>query len=209
MHVSPWTSLQTIPSDTAIGSELVHSLLAEMLERDWPSVELFHVQLAYEEAIVNAIVHGNRGAADKTVEVQMTCDRDSVWIQITDQGAGFDPAAVPDPTQGELLGGAGRSRRIADHRGDERSDIQRARQPDHTQEDPQYPDHRNRGLKRLGVPSGQNRRPWHSNAPCDATTPEVNFDAFRATAPKSPVAQLVEQAAVNRLVSRFESCRGS
>lgn len=102
-HVSPWTSLHTIPSDAAVGSELVHKLLAEMLERDWPSVELFHVQLAYEEAIVNAIVHGNGGAADKTVEVQMTCDRDSVWIQITDQGAGFDPAAVPDPTQGELL----------------------------------------------------------------------------------------------------------
>jgi serine/threonine-protein kinase RsbW len=102
-HVSPWTSRQTIPSDTAIGSELVHSLLAAMAERDWPSVELFHVQLAYEEAIVNAIVHGNRAAADKTVQVEMTCDGDSVWIQITDQGAGFDPAAVPDPTQDDLL----------------------------------------------------------------------------------------------------------
>ena len=102
-HVTPWTSRQTIPSDTAIGSDLVHNLLAAMLEREWPSVELFHVQLAYEVAIVNAIVHGNQGAADKTVEVEMSCDGDSVWIRITDQGAGFDPAAVPDPTQGELL----------------------------------------------------------------------------------------------------------
>ena len=102
-HLSRWTSQHTIPSDTAVGSDLVHSLLAAMMEREWPSVELFHVQLAYEEAIVNAIVHGNRSADDKTVEVEMACDGDSVWIQITDQGRGFDPSAVPDPTQGDLL----------------------------------------------------------------------------------------------------------
>ena len=67
----------------------------------------------------------------------------------------------------------------------------------------------NCGLKRLGVPSGQNHRRWSSNAPCDATTPEVNFDAFRATAPKSPVAQLVEQAAVNRLVAGSSPAGGA
>jgi serine/threonine-protein kinase RsbW len=102
-HISRWTAQHTIPSDTAVGSELIHDLLAAMGERDWPSVELFHVQLAYEEAIVNAIIHGNGRAADKTVDVEMACDRQLVEIQITDQGEGFDPATVPDPTQDDLL----------------------------------------------------------------------------------------------------------
>ena len=103
LNSSPWSSCHTIPSDTSIGSGLIDDLLSAMVERDWPASELFHIQLAYEEAIVNAIVHGNRRATDKTVHVEMTCDTQRVRIQITDQGQGFDPDKVPDPRQDELL----------------------------------------------------------------------------------------------------------
>ena len=37
----------------------------------------------------------------------MTCDGDRATIQITDQGEGFDPSAVPDPRQDELLDAPG------------------------------------------------------------------------------------------------------
>ncbi len=102
-QAASWSARHTIPSDTSIGSALINDLIEAMVEREWPALELFHVQLSFEEAIINAIVHGNGRAEDKTVEVEMTCDADLVCIQITDQGGGFNPGDVPDPRQDELL----------------------------------------------------------------------------------------------------------
>lgn len=102
-----WTFRREIPSDTSIGSALVDALLDAMMQRDWPSGDLFRTQLAYEEAIVNAIRHGNRCDTDKIVIVEMSCDDDRVTIQITDQGEGFDPKDVPDPRQDDLLDAPG------------------------------------------------------------------------------------------------------
>ncbi|TWT87871.1 ATP-binding protein [Stieleria varia] len=99
----PWKFSQSIPSDTSIGSGLVSQLLEAMMERDWPPADLFRTQLAYEEAIVNAIRHGNRCDLDKKVLVEMTCGDEEVWIQITDEGKGFDPQSIPDPRQDDLL----------------------------------------------------------------------------------------------------------
>ena len=98
-----WKLKREIPSDTSIGSELVNELITAMTEREWPATDLFRTQLAYEEAIVNAIRHGNRSDPEKVVTVEMSCDRERVTIQITDQGSGFDPSQVPDPRDEELL----------------------------------------------------------------------------------------------------------
>ena len=98
-----WEFHREIPSDTAIGSALVSELLDAMISRAWPEVEQFRTRLAYEEAIVNAIRHGNQCDLQKTVTVEMSCDAKRVTIQITDQGQGFDPSAVPDPRRDDLL----------------------------------------------------------------------------------------------------------
>lgn len=98
-----WKLKREIPSDTSVGSELVNELLAAMTEREWPATDLFRTQLAYEEAIVNAIRHGNRSDPEKSVKVEMACGPDRVEIQITDEGDGFDPSQVPDPREEELL----------------------------------------------------------------------------------------------------------
>ncbi|TWU42941.1 Serine/threonine-protein kinase BtrW [Novipirellula aureliae] len=100
---SKWTLHRRIPSDTATGSALVHEIMDAMTKRNWSPQDLFRVQLAYEEAIVNAIRHGNRHDCKKTVEVKMSCDDERVEIQITDQGCGFDPDSIPDPRSEELL----------------------------------------------------------------------------------------------------------
>lgn len=98
-----WRRETTIPSDTSIGSDLVNGLLEAMGERGWTPTEMFRVQLAYEEAIVNAIRHGNRFADDKTVDVIMQCDGEEILIQITDMGKGFDPNTIPDPREEDRL----------------------------------------------------------------------------------------------------------
>jgi serine/threonine-protein kinase RsbW len=53
------------------------------------------------EALANAILYGNRLDPAKTVEVRVRLDSDTVRLHVTDEGAGFDPAAIPDPTEGD------------------------------------------------------------------------------------------------------------
>jgi len=48
--------------------------------------------------ITNAIVHGNQEDEAKKVEVTFNCLEHALEIEVKDQGEGFDPATVPDPT---------------------------------------------------------------------------------------------------------------
>jgi serine/threonine-protein kinase RsbW len=59
----------------------------------------FGVDMALREAVTNAVVHGNQEDETKSVEVIFSCLGNALEIQIRDQGEGFDPASVPDPTQ--------------------------------------------------------------------------------------------------------------
>jgi anti-sigma regulatory factor (Ser/Thr protein kinase) len=78
------------------------------------------VRVALSEALSNAVIHGNRQDPAKKVEVFGGCDGDILTLVITDEGEGFDPAALPDPTSGEhLLSAHGRGvfliHRLMDH----------------------------------------------------------------------------------------------
>ena len=100
-----WRRDHVIPSDTIAGRRVLEELLAELEFANWPQHDIFSVHLAVEEALVNAIHHGNKLDADKTVRVTCQVSPDRVRIEITDEGGGFDPLAVPDPTCPELLHG--------------------------------------------------------------------------------------------------------
>lgn len=63
----------------------------------------FAVRLAVEEALTNAFTHGNQNDSKKSVILQCRVDKDAIEIEIQDQGKGFDPSAVPDPTRPENL----------------------------------------------------------------------------------------------------------
>ena len=63
----------------------------------------FAVRLALEEALSNAFHHGNRDDPAKAVTVQCRIDAQSIEFVIEDEGEGFDPGAVPDPTAEENL----------------------------------------------------------------------------------------------------------
>jgi len=69
----------------------------------------FGIDMAVREAITNAMVHGNHEDEAKTVEVTLSCLGRELEIEIKDQGEGFDPASVPDPTDpANLLKTSGR-----------------------------------------------------------------------------------------------------
>jgi serine/threonine-protein kinase RsbW len=63
----------------------------------------FGVDMAVREAITNAVVHGNKLDAAKDVELRLRTTAEGFEITVHDQGAGFDPDNVPDPTKDENI----------------------------------------------------------------------------------------------------------
>jgi serine/threonine-protein kinase RsbW len=93
----------TIASDLAearrVQAEIEHALHAA----GFSDHEIFAIRLALEEALVNAIKHGNQMDRTKSVRVAYHVHVDRFEVQITDEGPGFDPCDVPDPTAPENL----------------------------------------------------------------------------------------------------------
>ena len=58
----------------------------------------FNLRTALAEALANAIAYGNRQDPSRVVRVRVEASRAWLRIHVTDDGAGFDPAVVPDPT---------------------------------------------------------------------------------------------------------------
>jgi serine/threonine-protein kinase RsbW len=50
------------------------------------------------EALANAMLYGNSRDPAKRVRVEAQCTVESVTVRVTDEGRGFDPAGIPDPT---------------------------------------------------------------------------------------------------------------
>ncbi len=50
------------------------------------------------EALSNAMLYGNASDPEKRVRVEVTIRVEDVTVRVTDQGLGFDPTTVPDPT---------------------------------------------------------------------------------------------------------------
>ena len=63
--------------------------------------EQFAIKLAVEEAVVNAIKHGNQMEPDLRVRIGYTVTPERFEIRIEDEGPGFNPADVPDPLSEE------------------------------------------------------------------------------------------------------------
>ena len=59
--------------------------------------------LAVTEATTNAIIHANKCDVNKLVKVDVQVDKTRITIKITDEGEGFNPSEIPDPTKPENL----------------------------------------------------------------------------------------------------------
>jgi serine/threonine-protein kinase RsbW len=98
-----WRLVVNLPSERGSNRQVTDQLLEQLGVHGWPPADIFAIHLAAEEAIVNAIVHGNKLDPTKKVHVECEVSTTVVRISISDEGAGFDPASVPDCTVEERL----------------------------------------------------------------------------------------------------------
>jgi len=94
---------EIIPSDISSAQESQQRIIRSLEEFDYSPRDIFCIRLAVEEAVTNAIKHGNGRDASKKVLIRCLVDTERVHLVVEDEGAGFSPNDVPDPTADENL----------------------------------------------------------------------------------------------------------
>jgi serine/threonine-protein kinase RsbW len=62
------------------------------------------IELALTEALANAVVHGAKSDTSKIIECDVACDEErGILIVVRDPGAGFDPATIANPCEGQNI----------------------------------------------------------------------------------------------------------
>ena len=62
-----------------------------------------NILVSLTEAVTNAILHGNQADGNKCVSISLRRQKDALSIRVSDEGPGFDPTNVPDPTSLECI----------------------------------------------------------------------------------------------------------
>ena len=86
--------------DTEAATEAV---LAALERLGYDKAAVFAVRLSLEEALANAVRHGNKDDAGRRVTLHCEIGVDEAVLDVQDEGDGFDPGSVPDPTAAENL----------------------------------------------------------------------------------------------------------
>lgn len=68
-----------------------------------PPEKFINLQIASSEALINAIVHGNKEDETKSVHITIEYDDSRMLVKIKDEGKGFDLSKIPDPTSSENI----------------------------------------------------------------------------------------------------------
>jgi serine/threonine-protein kinase RsbW len=92
----------TISADVNAIRPIVSSVLQIVKEMKCGAGKEYEVEVALQEALANAIIHGCGNDPSKNVEFCVACDESrGLLIVVRDPGPGFDPASIPDPTIGQ------------------------------------------------------------------------------------------------------------
>lgn len=78
-------------------------ILAEAGKRGFDEGGLFAIRLAFDEACINAIKHGNKNNPAKSLWVEAQFENGVITIKIKDEGHGFNPHRLPDPRTAQNL----------------------------------------------------------------------------------------------------------
>jgi serine/threonine-protein kinase RsbW len=92
-----------IPSDLLAARVPEQEILEALGYFGYPEQAVFAVKLSFEEALINAVKHGNRGDPAKYITVRYDVNATRAVIIVADEGRGFCPASIPDCTAEENL----------------------------------------------------------------------------------------------------------
>lgn len=106
-HLSPEATVYSTSARIASTRQnivLVKEFMDRVRKHVHMSEDLFgNILIALIEAVNNGIIHGNRCDEKKFVDVKCDCYKDRVEMTVEDQGKGFNPAVIPNPTDEENL----------------------------------------------------------------------------------------------------------
>jgi len=92
-----------IPSDIRDIKKVSFGILKDLKPYGISDDAAFDIRLCVEEAVRNAIVHGNKSRKGASVTVTYSIRPGSLEVEVADEGKGFDHRNLPDPTVGENL----------------------------------------------------------------------------------------------------------
>jgi len=98
------TALDTLLESTLDSVDSAETLVVQAARSvGFSEDELHEIGMAVREAMVNAVVHGNRYNFNKKVHLSIEKKPDGIGIRVTDEGAGFETTELPDPLADENL----------------------------------------------------------------------------------------------------------
>jgi serine/threonine-protein kinase RsbW len=92
-----------VPSDLRAAKVPEDRIIDELGRWSYDPDSVFAIKLALEEALTNAVKHGNKNDRAKQVVVSFSIDPQRAIIMVRDEGPGFRPDCVPDCTADENL----------------------------------------------------------------------------------------------------------
>jgi len=99
MNAGAVTDTIRIPSSVKKIRQVSDKIIPLLSDRKIEKSDIFDIRLAVEEAVINAIEHGNSKNKGLSVEVSFTISADRIEVSIQDEGPGFDHCVLPDPTK--------------------------------------------------------------------------------------------------------------
>ncbi len=98
-----WSLHEKIPSSLPIAHQYLDKFLKAVQQAGWAGRDYFHIQMASEEAVVNAVTHGNKESDNKRVELEFRVGPEQVFMRVKDEGQGFCLESLPDPRDDDRL----------------------------------------------------------------------------------------------------------
>jgi serine/threonine-protein kinase RsbW len=94
----------TMPGTIHAVPPVIEKVMAIVKEMGCAAGREFEIELALDEALVNAIRHGSRHDPSKQIQCCIACDHTrGMLIVVRDPGPGFDPASIPSPVVGQNI----------------------------------------------------------------------------------------------------------
>lgn len=95
----PAPNRRRLPNERPALEEAATTIVSAAERTGYPQASCFALRLAIEEAMSNAFRHGHRDLEpDADIELAWDVSPERITIVVEDQGPGFDPKSLPDPT---------------------------------------------------------------------------------------------------------------